>query len=135
MLTIDYCLQQLKNEDKVNICGFVHHMREQRNYMVQTDQQYTFIHYAILEAICYGDTSFEVDKFIEFYSTIQKEHSGVLLQDEFDRLGAVKTMVKKSSFENRLQIKGAPQRHFHSSCESVSIVLSVSITQIRVRLY
>lgn len=90
--------------------------------MVQTDQQYTFIHYAVLEAITYGDTSFEVDKFMQSYAEMQKQEGGTasgpsLLDEEFQRLGLVKTMVKKSSFQNRIRVKGAPQRHFHSSCE------------------
>ena len=100
------------------MCKFVQQMRNERNYMVQTDQQYTFIHYAILESITYGDTSFEVDKFMTSYRELQAGHAGPdVLQDEFERLGRVKTMVKKSSFQNRIRIKGAPQRHFHSSCE------------------
>lgn len=90
--------------------------------MVQTDQQYTFIHYAILESIAYGDTSYDVKGFMDSYSKLQSSSpssspSKLLLGEEFQRLGAVKTMVKKSSFQNRIKIKGAPQRHFHSSCE------------------
>ena len=123
MLTIDYCLQQLRNEGVVSVRQFVQKMREERNYMVQTDQQYTFIHYAVLEAITYGDTSFELDKFMTSYRDLQQGGSSdgkFVLEDEFHRLGRVKTMVKKSSFQNRIRIKGAPQRHFHSSCELVS---------------
>ncbi len=88
--------------------------------MVQTDQQYTFIHYAILEAINYGDTSYEVGRFMSSYAAMQKESassSTSMLVDEFGRLDVIKTMVKKSSFQTRIRIKGAPQRHFHSSCE------------------
>ena len=123
MLTIDYCLQQLRNEGVVSVRQFVQKMREERNYMVQTDQQYTFIHYAVLEAITYGDTSFELDKFMTSYRDLQQGGSSdgkFVLEDEFHRLGRVKTMVKKSSFQNRIRIKGAPQRHFHSSCKLVS---------------
>ncbi len=90
--------------------------------MVQTDQQYTFIHYAILEAITYGDTSFDLKGFMDSYSRMQSgsppgSPGKSLLGEEFQRLGAVKTMVKKSSFQKRIKMKGAPQRHFHSSCQ------------------
>jgi hypothetical protein len=121
VLTIDHCLQQLRNEGVADVCKFVCNMREQRNYMVQTDQQYTFIHYAILESITYGDTSYDVKGFMDSYSKLQSSNPSsptkMLLGEEFQRLGTVKTMVKKSSFQNRIKVKGAPQRHFHSSCE------------------
>ena len=128
VLTIDHCLQELRNKSVVNICGFVQKMRQQRNYMVQTDQQYTFIHYALLEAITYGDTSYEVNKFMGLYTEMQRQDGGTkdgqfLLEEEFQRLGMMKTMVKKSSFQNRIKVKGAPQRHFHSSCECHCIII------------
>ena len=122
VLTIDHCLQKLRTHGVVNIGSFVQQMRQERSHMVQTDQQYTFIHYAILEAITYGDTSFEVDKFVGSYMEMQTQESGcegdqMILEKEFHRLGTVKTMVKKSSFQNRIRVKGAPPRHFNSSCE------------------
>lgn len=121
VLTIDYALQQLRSDGVADVCQFVCNMREQRSYMVQTDQQYTFIYYAILEAITYGDTSYDVEGFLNSYSKLQSSSSPasspgkLVLGEEFERLGVVKTMVKKSSFQNRIKVKGAPQRHFHSS--------------------
>ena len=88
--------------------------------MVQTEQQYTFTHYAILEAITYGNTSCVLTEFrkcLERLQQVNGESGQTLLSEEFDRLGTVKTMVKKSSFQQRIKRKGAPPRHFDSSCE------------------
>ena len=120
VIAIDYCLQQVESTGSLDICGYVSRMREQRNYMVQTEQQYTFTHYAILEAITYGNTSCVLTEFrkcLERLQQVNGESGQTLLSEEFDRLGTVKTMVKKSSFQQRIKRKGAPPRHFDSSCE------------------
>ena len=95
-------------------------MREQRNYMVQTAEQYTFIHYAILESITYGDTSYALNDFTSLYEKLREVNPAskkTLMDEEYSRLGQVKTMVKKSAFQKRLKRKGEPPRHFESSCE------------------
>ncbi len=120
VIAVDYCLKQLKADGFMNSCGFVQQMRNQRNYMVQTEQQYTFLHFALLEAITYGDTSFELSTFSDSYQGLQEVNpaSGLtLLEEEFRRIGSVKTMTKRSSFQQKIKNKGAPQRHFNSSCE------------------
>ena len=49
-------LERLKNESTVDIYGHVTCLRAQRNYMVQTEDQYVFIHDAVLEAVIAGST-------------------------------------------------------------------------------
>jgi len=49
-------LERLKRVRTVDIYGHVTCMRAQRNYMVQTEDQYVFIHDAVLEAIQSGNT-------------------------------------------------------------------------------
>jgi len=55
-IVIDSMLERLKHEKTVDIYGHVTCLRSQRNYMVQTEDQYIFIHDALLEAVVTGYT-------------------------------------------------------------------------------
>lgn len=55
-IVIDAMLERIKHEKTVDIYGHVTCMRSQRNYMVQTEDQYIFIHEALLEAATCGNT-------------------------------------------------------------------------------
>uniref|UniRef100_A0A7N4PI30 protein-tyrosine-phosphatase n=1 Tax=Sarcophilus harrisii TaxID=9305 RepID=A0A7N4PI30_SARHA len=97
-IVIDAMLERIKPEKTVDIYGHVTLMRSQRNYMVQTEDQYSFIHDALLEAVACGNTEVPARN---LYSYIQKlaqvetgEHvTGMEL--EFKRLA-------NSKFKNRL---------------------------------
>ena len=55
-VVIDSMLERLKHVRTVDIYGHVTCLRAQRNYTVQTEDQYVFIHDAVLEAIQSGNT-------------------------------------------------------------------------------
>nr|XP_034357507.1 receptor-type tyrosine-protein phosphatase F isoform X14 [Arvicanthis niloticus] len=55
-IVIDAMLERMKHEKTVDIYGHMTCMRSQRNYMVQTEDQYVFIHEALLEAAMCGHT-------------------------------------------------------------------------------
>ncbi|XP_041986315.1 tyrosine-protein phosphatase Lar isoform X2 [Aricia agestis] len=55
-IVIDSMLERARHERTVDIYGHVTCLRAQRNYMVQTEDQYIFIHDALLEAVISGDT-------------------------------------------------------------------------------
>lgn len=55
-IVIDSMLERIKHERTVDIYGHVTCLRAQRNYMVQTEDQYIFIHDALLEAVSCGNT-------------------------------------------------------------------------------
>ena len=48
-IVIDSMLERMKHEKTVDVYGHVTCLRAQRNYMVQTEDQYIFIHDALLE--------------------------------------------------------------------------------------
>ena len=68
-IVIDAMLERIKHEKTVDIYGHVTCLRAQRNYMVQTEDQYIFIHDALLEAVMSGNTEIPARN---LYAHIQK---------------------------------------------------------------
>ncbi|XP_028855774.1 protein tyrosine phosphatase receptor type Fa isoform X7 [Denticeps clupeoides] len=68
-IVIEAMLERMKHEKSVDIYGHVTCMRAQRNYMVQTEDQYIFIHEALLEAATCGHTEVPARN---LYAHIQK---------------------------------------------------------------
>lgn len=68
-IVIDAMLERIKPEKTVDVYGHVTLMRSQRNYMVQTEDQYSFIHEALLEAVGCGNTEVPARS---LYTYIQK---------------------------------------------------------------
>ena len=55
-IVIDAMLERVRQDKTIDVYGHVTCLRAQRNYMVQTEDQYIFIHDAILEAVQSGNT-------------------------------------------------------------------------------
>ncbi|XP_035273503.1 receptor-type tyrosine-protein phosphatase delta-like isoform X38 [Anguilla anguilla] len=112
-IVIDAMLERIKHEKTVDIYGHVTLMRSQRNYMVQTEDQYIFIHDALLEAVACGNTEVPARN---LYAYIQKlthvEHGENVtgMELEFKRLANTKAHTSRfisanlpcNKFKNRL---------------------------------
>ena len=56
VIVLDAMLERIKHDKTLDVYGHVACLRSQRNYMVQTEDQYVFIHDALVEAIQAGVT-------------------------------------------------------------------------------
>ncbi|XP_053987355.1 tyrosine-protein phosphatase Lar isoform X5 [Hylaeus volcanicus] len=88
-IVIDSMLERIKHEKMIDIYGHVTCLRAQRNYMVQTEDQYIFIHDALYEAVICGNTEVPARN---LHSHIQK-----LMQSEIVNITGMELEFKKLS--------------------------------------
>ncbi|CAD5214257.1 unnamed protein product [Bursaphelenchus xylophilus] len=87
-IVVDCMTERIHAENSVDIYGCVKELRAQRMYMVQTDEQYVFIHDAVLDAITSGSTEIPASKFQQHINThILGQNSS--LDREFESLMAL----------------------------------------------
>ncbi|KAK3533292.1 hypothetical protein QTP70_014300 [Hemibagrus guttatus] len=75
-IVIDAMLERIKHEKTVDIYGHVTLMRAQRNYMVQTEDQYSFIHDALLEAVACGNTEVPARSLFSYIQKLAQVEAG-----------------------------------------------------------
>ncbi|XP_061879853.1 receptor-type tyrosine-protein phosphatase F isoform X9 [Entelurus aequoreus] len=112
-IVIDAMLERMKHEKSVDIYGHVTCMRAQRNYMVQTEDQYIFIHEALLEAATCGNTEVPARNLYAHIQKLTQPPSGetvTAMELEFKRLANSKAHTSRfisanlpcNKFKNRL---------------------------------
>ncbi|KAH9492263.1 hypothetical protein Btru_026124 [Bulinus truncatus] len=112
-IVIDAMLERIKHEMTVDIYGHVTCLRAQRNYMVQTEDQYIFIHDALLEAVQCGNTEVPARNLAAHIQKLTAPEPGQAITGmelEFKRLANVKASPNRfvsanlavNKFKNRL---------------------------------
>ncbi|XP_022102896.1 receptor-type tyrosine-protein phosphatase epsilon-like [Acanthaster planci] len=69
-ILIDYMLDMMKKEKKVDIYNVIYSLRSQRNLLVQSLVQYIFIHKALMEEYLYGHTEVDVGSMRHYYQKL-----------------------------------------------------------------
>uniref|UniRef100_A0A8P4K3M0 Receptor-type tyrosine-protein phosphatase delta n=1 Tax=Dicentrarchus labrax TaxID=13489 RepID=A0A8P4K3M0_DICLA len=112
-IVIDAMVERIKHEKTIDIYGHVTLMRSQRNYMVQTEDQYIFIHDALLEAVTCGNTEVparNLYSYIQRLTQIEPGENVTGMELEFKRLASAKAHTSRfvsanlpcNKFKNRL---------------------------------
>ncbi|XP_051554896.1 receptor-type tyrosine-protein phosphatase delta-like isoform X43 [Myxocyprinus asiaticus] len=112
-IVIDAMLERIKHEKTVDIYGHVTLMRAQRNYMVQTEDQYVFIHDTLQEAVNCGTTEVPARNlytYIQKLTQIECGENVTGMELEFKRLANTKAHTSRfisanlpcNKFKNRL---------------------------------
>ncbi|XP_077461989.1 receptor-type tyrosine-protein phosphatase delta-like isoform X10 [Stigmatopora argus] len=112
-IVIDAMAERIKHEKAVDIYGHVTLMRSQRNYMVQTEDQYIFIYDALLEAVACGNTEVparNLYSYIQRLTQIEPGDNVTGMELEFKRLASAKAHTSRfvsanlpcNKFKNRL---------------------------------
>uniref|UniRef100_A0A3B5ASN2 Receptor-type tyrosine-protein phosphatase delta n=1 Tax=Stegastes partitus TaxID=144197 RepID=A0A3B5ASN2_9TELE len=112
-IVIDAMTERIKHEKTIDIYGHVTLMRSQRNYMVQTEDQYIFIHDALLEAVTCGNTEVparNLYSYIQRLTQIEPGENVTGMELEFKRLASAKAHTSRfvsanlpcNKFKNRL---------------------------------
>uniref|UniRef100_A0A673H216 protein-tyrosine-phosphatase n=1 Tax=Sinocyclocheilus rhinocerous TaxID=307959 RepID=A0A673H216_9TELE len=112
-IVIDAMLERIRHERTVDVYGHVTLMRSQRNYMVQTEDQYGFIHEAVLEAVACGNTEVAARSLCSYIQNLSQVEAGehvTGIELEFKRLANSKAHTSRfvsanlpcNKFKNRL---------------------------------
>ncbi|XP_070193915.1 receptor-type tyrosine-protein phosphatase mu-like, partial [Littorina saxatilis] len=103
---LDLAMQRAVKDEEVDIVGLVTSLREQRCLMVQTLDQFLFLHSALLEAYTSRDYVYHVDTFSSVFSELVvplKPHK--YLDLEFKMLMEMRSLTPKTSHKSALDQK------------------------------
>ncbi|XP_060086917.1 receptor-type tyrosine-protein phosphatase T [Heteronotia binoei] len=117
-IAIDIMLDMAENEGVVDIFNCVRELRSQRVNLVQTEEQYVFVHDAILEACLCGNTAIPVCEFRSIYYNISRldpQTNSSQIKDEFQTLNIVTPRVRPEDCSIGL----LPRNHDKNRCMDV----------------
>ncbi|XP_075069420.1 receptor-type tyrosine-protein phosphatase mu isoform X8 [Mixophyes fleayi] len=117
-IVIDIMLDMAEREGVVDIYNCVRELRSRRVNMVQTEEQYVFIHDAILEACLCGDTSISASQVRSVYYEMNKQDpqtNSSQIKEEFRTLNMVTPTLRVEDCSIAL----LPRNHEKNRCMDV----------------
>ena len=103
-------LRQIEARGDLNVFSYLKHVRRQRNHLVQTEEQYIFIHDAVVEAIEAGETHINktcLSRYIHGLQCIdvtdEKNHPPKVLEKQHKV--NIKIFVKRLNYWKRNKLK------------------------------
>jgi len=109
-VALDYLLDQAKVEGQIDIYSCVLNMRRKRVNMIQTQEQYIFLHDALLEALKSGDTAIPCVDFRKVYLDICKPEPDTgkkKIEEEFDLMCIMSPVADSSTCKDALEQENA----------------------------
>ncbi|XP_047423778.1 receptor-type tyrosine-protein phosphatase mu-like isoform X7 [Mugil cephalus] len=117
-MVIDIMLDMAEREGVVDIYNCVRELRARRVNMVQTEEQYVFIHDAILEACLCGDTAVPANQLRSVYyemSRLDPQTNSSQIKEEFRTLNMVTPTLRVED----CSISLLPRNHEKNRCMDV----------------
>ncbi|XP_023576170.1 receptor-type tyrosine-protein phosphatase mu [Octodon degus] len=117
-IVIDIMLDMAEREGVVDIYNCVRELRSRRVNMVQTEEQYVFIHDAILEACLCGDTSIPASQVRSLYYDMNKldpQTNSSQIKEEFRTLNMVTPTLRVEDCSIAL----LPRNHEKNRCMDI----------------
>ncbi|BFZ10956.1 hypothetical protein BsWGS_13995 [Bradybaena similaris] len=101
-ILIDSMIARIQDQKTVNIPGFTQHIRKQRNFLVQTEDQYIFIHEVLVEyLLSNGATEVKEDHLLGHLSDLEQYTRGAILPSVTD------TTLLEMQFQQITKYKGS----------------------------
>ncbi|KAG1650809.1 Receptor-type tyrosine-protein phosphatase S [Nymphon striatum] len=103
-VAIDALLKQASQEKKIDVFNYVRKIRNQRMNLVQTDEQYMFIHEALLEAILTGDTEVQLEQLPIYFKSLNdvSETGETKLQQQYSFPDLIPSICSPVVLEKRI---------------------------------
>ncbi|XP_030562670.1 tyrosine-protein phosphatase 99A isoform X3 [Drosophila novamexicana] len=102
-IVLDAMLKQIQQKSIVNVFGFLRHIRAQRNFLVQTEEQYIFLHDALVEAIASGETNLPAEQIEELKNCtpyLEQQYKNII-QFQTKDIHIASAMKQVNSIKNR----------------------------------
>lgn len=101
-MALDFLIKQGEREGFVDVISCVASMRHQRVHVVQTVEQYVFLHDALVEGLTEGNSNVPAAEFPEYYKRLNHlnpatQKSGIL--EQFQLINKLSTTVDVKQFE------------------------------------